>query len=77
MQIPCHIQRKLIDPSPHIFVREANTKNTENELRLWKFTAKVTASQLFLAEDGLLILFGFISGCAVASSFSQILRLFA
>jgi hypothetical protein len=75
MQIRCHIQRKFIHPSPRIFGREVNSKNTENELRVRKFTAKATASQLLLAEDGLMILLGFISACAIASSFSQILRM--
>ena len=59
-----------------IFVREANTKHIESESRLWKFTAEATASQLLRVEDGLLILVGFISGCAIASSLSQILGRF-
>jgi hypothetical protein len=47
-------------------------KRTESESRLWKSTA----SQLLSVEDCLLILFGFISGFVIASSFSQILGLF-
>ena len=61
----------------HIFLPEANTRHTESEFSLWKFTVKLTPSQLMSFEDGLLILFGFISGCVVASCFSQILGLFA
>ena len=60
-----------------IFLREANARRTESESRLWKFISKATPSQLLSVEDGLLILFGFISGCVVASIFSQILGLFA
>lgn len=59
-------------PSRRIFFRKANTRHAETESRLWK----CTASQLFSVEDGLLIFFGFISGFAIASNFSQILGLF-
>lgn len=59
------------------FLSEANTRHTESEFCLWKFTVKLTPSQLMSFEDGLLILFGFISGFVVASCFSQILGLFA
>jgi hypothetical protein len=58
------------------FLPEANTRHTESEFCLWKFTVTLTPSQLMSFEDCLLILFGFISGCIVASCFSQILGLF-
>jgi hypothetical protein len=77
MQIAWNIQRRLIRPVPPIVIHEANTEHKEGESPLWKVTSKATASQLFSAEDGLLILFGFISGFAIASSFGQILGLFA
>lgn len=59
------------------FLPEANARHTESEFCLWKFTVKLTPSQLMSFEDGLLILIGFIAGCIFASCFSQILGLFA
>ena len=82
LSIPAHpLASKISIPqngeTSCIFVQGANAKHTEKESRLWKFTAKATASQLLSVEDGVLILVGFISGCAILSSFSQILGLFA
>jgi hypothetical protein len=59
------------------FLPEANTRHTESKFGLWKFTVKLTPSQLMSFEDGLLVLFGFISGCIVTTFFRQILSLFA
>jgi hypothetical protein len=80
MQIACRTHRTLIPPAPHIVIRQAGAEHpesTESESRLWKVTSETTGFELLSAEDGLLILFGFISGCAIASSFGQILGLFA
>lgn len=59
-----------------IFVLGVNTKRTDTESRLWKFTAKAAESRFLSVEDGLLFFFGFFAGCLVASCFSQIFGLF-
>lgn len=82
LSIPAHpvapdISVRQNGGTSRIFVLGANTEHIESESPLWKFTAEATASQLLSVEDGLLILFGFISGCAIASCFTQIVGLFA
>jgi len=81
LSIPAHpLAPKIPDrqngETSHMFVLRANTKHTESKSRLWKFTAKATKSPFLSVEDGLLFLFGFFAGCAVASNLSQILCLF-
>jgi hypothetical protein len=81
LSIPAHpLAPKISVPqngeTSRICVLGVDTKRTESESRLWKFTAKASESRFLSVEDGLLFFFGFFAGCAVASCFSQILGLF-
>ena len=57
--------------TPHILANPLESEEGIKEQRRVRI-----ASKLLSVEDGLLILFGFISGFAIASNFSQILGLF-